>query len=207
MKPKTISELKLTGESAHSFVNHGGQHVELGRAEQVGVEDSLHVSTSEGPPSEGHRGGGGGAELEVEGVQEGVDDGGFEWQSSRDDGHDQGEEWGEEGSNQLGQDDGGEHDHKDGNEVGELAQVQSVVLSGHIAALVVSVVVGGAGLPIAGARGGVGVILLAGGSCVLLAKDQRDQAGEDEFSSEHLQTVNTSQTLHCNLSTFLRFPN
>lgn len=74
-----VSRLHVhVGESVHGFVHHGGQHVELGRAEHVGVEDSLHVSPSEGPPSEGHRGGGGGAELEAEGVQEGVDDRSFE---------------------------------------------------------------------------------------------------------------------------------
>ena len=80
MNAKTIIiyQLKLTGESVDSFIHHGGQHVELGRAEQLGVEDALHVPGSEGPPGEGHRGGGGGAELEVEGVQEGVDDGSLE---------------------------------------------------------------------------------------------------------------------------------
>ena len=73
-----IYQLKLTGESVDSLINHGGQHVELGRTEQLGVEDALHVPGSEGPPIEGHRGVGGGAELEVEGVQEGVDDGSLE---------------------------------------------------------------------------------------------------------------------------------
>ena len=58
MNAKTIiiHQLKLTGESVDSLINHSGQHVELLRAEERGVEDALHVAGSEGPASEGHRG-------------------------------------------------------------------------------------------------------------------------------------------------------
>ena len=161
MKPKTISQLKLTGESVDGFIHHSSQHVQLSRTEHRRIEDALHVSGSEGPPSEGHWGGGSGAELEVEGVQESVDDRSFEGQCPRDDGHDESEERSEEGRNELGQDDGSEDHHKDGDEVGQLAQVQAVVLSGDIAALVVAVVVGGAWLSVACAGWSVGVILLA----------------------------------------------
>ena len=180
MKPKTISQFKLTGESVDSFIHHSSQHVQLSRTEHRRVEDPLHVSGSEGLPSEGYRGGGGSAELEAEGVQDSVDDRSFEGQSPGDDGHDESEERGEEGRNELGQDNGSEDHHKDGDEVGQLAQVEAVVLSGDIAALVVAVVVGGAGLPVACAGGSVGVILLTGGSSVLLADDERDERGEHE---------------------------
>jgi len=150
------------GESADGFINHGSQHVELLMAEQLGPEDALHVPGSEAAGGgEGDRRAGGGAELELEGVQEGVDDGSLEGQSSRDDGNDESEERGEERRDELGEDDGGEHDHEDGDEVGELAQVQSVILCGHITSLVIPVVVGGTGLPIASTGRSVRVILLA----------------------------------------------
>ena len=90
MKPKTISQLKLTGESVDGFVHDSGQHVEVSWTENIRVEDALHVSGGEGSPSEGHRRVGGGAKLEVEGVQEGIDDRSLGGQSARDDGHDEG---------------------------------------------------------------------------------------------------------------------
>lgn len=49
------------GESVDSLINHSGQHVELVGAEQLRVEDSLHVASSEGPAIEGNRDGVGGA--------------------------------------------------------------------------------------------------------------------------------------------------
>jgi len=150
-------------ESVDSLIHKGGESVQLSGVE-VTAEDAAHVSAGEASAHGGIRGSGQVTELKLEGVEECIDDGNLETQGAWDNGHHQSQEAGEQGSDQLCQDDGGKHHHEHWDEVGELAQVQPLLLGGAIAPLVISVVVGGAGggVPSPGGRGVGGVVASRG---------------------------------------------
>ena len=147
----------LTGEHRDSLVNKGSDGVQV-----LGVEVSEDLAqVSAGEASGGGEGHGrvvSGAELEVEGGNESVDERSLEGESSGDDGEEEGEQLGEQRGDELGQDDGGEDHNEDGDEVGELSEVEPVLLSGAISSLLEPVVVGGAGGRVSsGTRGCIGV--------------------------------------------------
>jgi len=168
------------GESVNSLINKGGDGVQV-----LGVEFSQNlaeVSAGEASSREGHWSCVCGAELEVEGGDESVDEGSLEAQRPGDDGEQQGKDLGEQRCDQLGQDDGGEHHHEDGKEVSQLAEVQPVLLCGGVPSLVESVVVGGAGcgVPCWGGGLGVGGVISSVGDPVLglatITRHLEDQA-------------------------------
>jgi len=177
-------------ESVNSLINKGGDGVQVLRVEIS--ENLAEVSAGEASSCsrEGHRRISSGAELEVEGGDESVDEGSLEAQRPRDDGEQQSKDLGEQWCDELGQDDSGEHHHEDGKEVSELAEVEPVLLCGGIASLVVSVVVGGAwgGVPCWGGGLGVGGVISSVWDPVLglstISRHLEDQAhggSEDEL--------------------------
>lgn len=159
-------------------------------------EDLAQVSAGEAPGGrEGHWRVVGGAELEVEGGNESVDEGSLEGESPGDDGQEESEQLGEQRSDELGEDDGGEDHNEDGDEVGQLPEVEPVLLSGGIASLLEPVVVGGAGGGVAGGGGGLGVggVVSSVRDAVLgltvsgHLEDQADQQEERGDRETHLQ--------------------
>ena len=185
----------LTGEHRDSLVNKGSDGVQV-----LGVEVSEDLAqVSAGEASGGGEGHGrvvSGAELEVEGGNESVDERSLEGESAGDDGEEEGEQLGEQRGDELGQDDGGEDHNEDGDEVGELAEVEPVLLSGGISSLLEPVVVGGAGGGVAGGGGwlGVGGVVSSIWDPVLgLAtvsrhtEDQADRQEERRYRETHLQ--------------------
>jgi len=177
-------------ESVDSLIHKGGESVQLSGVE-VTAEDAAHVSAGEASAHGGIRGSGQVTELKLEGVEECIDDGNLETQGAGDNGHHQSQEAGEQGSDQLCQDDGGKHHHEHWDEVGELAQVQPLLLGGAIARLVISVVVGGAGggVPSPGGRGVGGVVASVGDSVLSL--------GSVSVHLQHTQADTGSEQGNC----------
>merc|ERR1711971_865067 len=78
---------------------------------------------------EGHRGGGGRAQLKTEESEDQVDDDGFGGEGSGEDGNKQAEESSEKGSEDLSEDDGGEDGHEQGKKFLDLDEdVESFAL-------------------------------------------------------------------------------
>merc|ERR1712172_144668 len=105
---------------------------------------------------EGHRGGGGRAQLQTEESEDQVDDDGFGGEGSGEDGNKQAEESSEKGSEDLSEDDGGEDGHEQGKKFLDLAEdVESFVLGfrgrgGGVSRVVLLVSSLGGGVPCGG---------------------------------------------------------
>jgi len=146
-----------TRDSLEGGLGEVGHEVDMGLAPAQLILQGPE-GLGEGPLAPGCRTG---TQLKVEGGQDGVDDGPLDVEGHGDDAHHDHQELEEQRGEQLGEDNGGEHHDKQGDEVTNLAEVESEVVLGRAVALVVVVVSLGRGVAvirgaIAGVRAGVG---------------------------------------------------
>ena len=136
--------LILTRDSLEGSLSEGGRDVSLGLAPaQLALQRPEGLG--EGPTTSCSRTG---AQLQVEGGEDGVDDGPLDAERHGDNPHHDHQELQQKGGEQLGQDDGGEHHDKQGDEVSDAAEVEPEVVLGRVVGLVVVVVALGGGVAV-----------------------------------------------------------
>ena len=190
--------LILTRDGLEGSLSEGGRDVSLGLAPaQLALQRPEGLR--EGPTTSSRRTG---AQLQVEGGEDGVDDGPLDAEGHGDDPHHDHEELQQQGGEQLGQDDGGKHHDKQGDEVSDRAEVEPEVILGRVVGLVVVVVSLGGGVAVlrgavarvwtgVGGRGPgggavAGLLRLTPGDLVLDRGYNQDQEGG---GGQHLQSV------------------
>lgn len=190
--------LVLTRDSLEGSLGEGGRHVGLSLAPaQLALQRPEGLG--EGPATSCCRTG---AQLQVEWGEDGVDDGPLDAEGHGDDPHHDHEKLKQQGGEQLGQDDGGKHHDKQGNEVSDTAEVEPEVVLGRVVGLVVVVVALCGGVAVlrgavarvwtgVGGRGPgggavAGLLRLTPGDLVLDRGHNQDQEGG---GGQHLQSA------------------
>ena len=136
----TVLTLILTRDGFEGSLGEGGHHVGVALAP---AKFSLQgpEGLGEGPTTSSS---GTVAQLQVEGGEDGVNDGPLDAEGHGDDPHHDHEQLKQQRGEELGEDDGGKHHDEQGDEVTDLAEVEpEVVLGGAVGLVVVVVTLGG----------------------------------------------------------------